>query len=236
MQRFLDGNPTFNALVVAMTAVIMLVVSYTVLEPVVVQGGDMASSTFTVRQQITGEIAFTSPPGNVTMAPSIPGLTGGTALGSSTFAISTNNPSGYNVTIKFASSTAMEEELGSAYINNYSPSTSGVPDYNFTIGGAGTPGEFGFTINTIDPDDADSRFNNSGVTCNTGTANDADACWYGASDATSPVGIIDAAGPTIPTGATSTLVFQIQVPANPSPALPTGFYTATATLTATENP
>lgn len=236
MQTFLQGNPTINAIVAAVATITLLLVSFTAFEPVVAQGGDAASSTFTVRQEITGEISFTSPPNNVTMEPEIAGLTGGTAFGTSTFAISTNNPTGYVVTIEFASITAMEQEAGSAYISNYTP-VGGVPDYTFAIGGAGTAGEFGFTVNTIDPDDLDGNFNDNGSdTCGGGaTQGNPNTCWWNQADARGDVQIIDAGGPTIPTGATSTVVFQVQVPANPSPALPTGFYTATATLTATED-
>jgi hypothetical protein len=236
MQTFLQGNPTVNAFIAAVTTVTLLLISFATLEPMVAQGGDIATSTFTVRQQITGEISFTSPPNNVTMDPSIAGLTGGTAYGTSTFAISTNNPTGYIVTIQFASTTAMLQEGGSAYINNYTPVGS-VPDYNFAIGGAGTPGEFAYTINTLDADDLDPDFNDNGTnTCGGGaTQGNPNTCWWNQADSSAIKQIIDADGPTIPSGATSTLVFQVAVPANPSPALPTGFYTATATLTATED-
>jgi hypothetical protein len=232
MRTFLEGNPTINAIVAAVAMVSLLLISYSAFEPIVAQGGTASTTdTFTVRQQIAGEISFTSPANDVTMTPSIGGILGGTAYGTSTFAVSTNNPTGYNITIRFASTTAMLQETGSSSIANYTPA-GGVPDATFAVGA--NTGEFGYTVNAPSAS-LPVHFNNNGGTCGEGTDATPNTCWWNQADATSARTIINSSVPTIPTGATTTLVFQVGITANPSPAIPAGFYTATATLTATEN-
>lgn len=237
MHKFLSDNPAISALVASATLIALLTVSYFVFEPMVSYG---ATSSFTVTQQVTSELSFKTAPNNVTMTPSIPGLTGGTSHGTSTFNITTNNATGYNVTIQFSSTTAMKNKssTSTSVIKNYNPAVGGTPDYNFTV--AANSSAFGYTVNNVTkPSAITSMFKDNGSACNGGfTGTTVGKCWYnvGATgDARNTVTIINDASSTAATGATSTVVFQVGISANPSPAIQTGYYQATATLTAVTN-
>lgn len=233
MRSSLQANHTLNAFVAALIMLALLSVSYFVFEPVTAYG---VTKTFTVTQQITSEISFKTDPNNVTMTPSISGLTGDNAFGTSTFAINTNNTTGYNMTIQFSTSTAMQGTGSTTSdINNYGPASAGTPDYTWSVGP--NTAEFGYTVNSVTTaTDIDARFKDNGSACNTGTGTTVGKCWYGITNAATPVGILNRTTATPGTGATSTVVFQVGVTANPIPALQSGFYQATATLTAVTNP
>lgn len=232
MRTFLQGNPTINAIIASVLMIALLSVSYFVFEPMVAYG---ITDDFTVRQEITTEISFQSNPTDVVMSPSLPGLSSGNSFGTSTVAINTNNPTGYNMTIRFATTTAMQGENLTSDIPNY-PAGSGTPDYNWTLP-ANSAG-FGYTvIGTTNAADISSTFKDNGSNaCNTGSGTVVGKCWYMQSDASSTQTIINRTTATPGTGATTTIVFQVGITANPSPAVETGWYNATATLTAVVNP
>lgn len=220
-----------NSFFFASFALIVVFASYFIFEPIIAHG---IVDTFTVRQQITSEISFKTAPNDVVMTPSLQGITGGNSFGTSTVAITTNSPAGYVMTIAFATGTAMQGENIASDINNYTPTASGTPDFNFSVP-AGSA-EFGYTIDSVTtPGDIHARFKDSGAACNTGSGTLVGKCWYGNENATSPVTLISRTSATPGTGATSTIVFRVGVGVTPVPALQTGFYTATATLTALAN-
>jgi hypothetical protein len=233
MQNILQNKSAINALIASVLTASVLLVSFLVFEPKVAYG---VAKTFEVTQEITSEISFTQTTlNNVTMTPSILGISGGTAYGTSTFAIRTNNTTGYNMTIAFATGTALQGDGVSSDISNYNPASAGTPDYAFA---SEVYGQFAYTVNGVTaPGDIDSDFkDDGGTTCggaNTGTTQG--TCWYNQADATSPYMIINRLTATAAGGATSTVVFRVGVPSSPSPALVEGFYTATATLTAVTN-
>ncbi len=233
MQSLLYKNPTINAFVAAVLSICVLSFSFLVFEPYIAHG---ITDVFEVTQEITSEIAFETNPNDVTMTPPLQGVTGGNSFGTSTVAITTNNTTGYNMTIHFASTTALQGDFVSSVIDNYTPAVGGTPDYNFSVGA--NDAEFGYTVNSettpgdIDPDFKDNGSNSCGGGA-TGTA--LGKCWYNQADATSPFTIINRSTATPGTGATSTIVFQVGISANPSPAIAEAFYTATATLTAVTN-
>jgi hypothetical protein len=201
------------------------------LEPTIAHG---ITDVFTVRQQITSEISFKTAPNDVVMSPSLQGITGGTSYGTSTVAITTNSPAGYTMTIAFATVTAMQGENISSDIDNYTPSTPGTPDFNFSVPAGDA--EFGYTVDSITtPADISSLFKDNGAACNAGAGTLVGKCWYGTTTATNAVSLINRTSATPGTGATSTIVFRVGVGATPVPALQTGFYNATATLTALAN-
>jgi hypothetical protein len=220
-----------QASVATFLCLILILTSFFMFEPRIAHG---ITDVFTVRQQITSEISFKTAPNDVVMSPSIQGITGGTAYGTSTVAITTNSPAGYTMTIAFSTTTAMQGENITSDISNYTPTASGTPDFNFSVP-AGSA-EFGYTIDSVTtPGDIHARFKDSGAACNTGSGTLVGKCWYGNANATSPVTLISRTSATPGTGATSTIVFRVGVGATPVPALQTGFYTATATLTALAN-
>lgn len=219
-----------EAILVAGMLTVSSLFAFAILEPVV---GRAVDDTFIVTQTITDEISFLVTAPDVSMSPSIAGLTGGTANGSTSFVILSNSASGHTVDITFSSTTAMNGNTTTGYINNYTPASAGVPDYTFAIGGSGTPGEFAYSVTASEtPATAgiDASFLNNGAACNTGSTSSAGNCWLNPS--TTAERIITRTSVTGYGTATTTIAFRVSLPANPSPIVPGDTYTATATLTA----
>ncbi len=196
--------------------------SFLILEPAVTLG---ATDSFTVTQTITGEIAFTTTATDITMTPDIAGITGGYSSGTTTVAVSTNDPDGYTLTMAFASSTAMVHQNGIDEIPNFGNGTV-VRIFSVTTGQAG----FAFTASSTN---VVSALRDSGAACGSGNPS-IDTCWIMPVDATSGYTLVDRSSATPAEGESTQIAFRVGVGANPSPALPLGVYTATATLTATQ--
>ena len=126
----------------------------------------------------------------------------------------------------------MQANSTSSVINNYTPAVAGTADYNFVANGAGGASEFAYTVNSSSSLDAAARFLSSGSACGSGSE-EADRCWYNPSSTAET--IINRSN-AAPSGATSTIKFLVSVPSTPNPALEADTYTATGTLTATNNP
>jgi hypothetical protein len=192
-----------------------------------------SQEVFLVSQTITDEVSFSTIPPDVSMTGSIAGLAGGYATGSTQFVINTNDAQGYTMTLVFSSTTAMSRNNGTGgFINNYTPATPGTPDFNWVDNSAGQSAEFGYTVAASTTGQVDQSFRHTGSTCNTGSTETALRCWLNPS--TTPETIIVTNSPT--PSSTSTLTFKVAVPNGPNPALPSGIYIATGTLTATTNP
>ncbi len=222
-----------SALTAALLVTSLMLVSFFAFEPSV---GRAVTDNFTVTQEITGEISFLVAADNVTMNGSISGITGGYATGTTRAVVRSNNPAGYSMTLHFATTTSGHSMQASstAYINDYSPASNGVPDYNWIDNTTGQAAEFGYSVLASTTAEVAQAFRASGSACNQGGGTpEADRCWL--NPTTSPQMIITTGSPTAVSGSTSTLKFKVAVPSGPSPALPTGFYVATGTLTATNN-
>lgn len=220
-----------SALTAAVLCSLMLLASFLVLEPTV--GQAQINDTFEVTQTITGEISFEQTANDVDLQPSLSGISGGTSHGSTTVRVRTNNATGYNMTIAFSSTTAMTRDGGSGYINNYAPATPGVPDYSFSNE---VFAQFAYSVVASTTSDVDQTFlDNGSNACNEAAgSNGNNTCWYNPS--TTAETIINRTTATAASGATTTLKFRVHIPNEPVPAIQTGVYTATATLTATANP
>lgn len=157
--------------------------------------------------------------GTVSLSPSIPGVTGGTANGSTTLTVVTDSPSGYSLTVAASLSPAMQS--GANTIANYN--TAGDPDFAFGVGS--TDALFGYSPSGVD---ILSRFLDNGSVCNVGSSDTSSACWEGVS--TTPAVIARSLNSNQPLGATTTLYFRVGVGNNVSQA--SGSYTATVTVTA----
>lgn len=204
---------------------------FVVCEPAISRSATTATSQFTISQTISSELSFTVPPSNVTMSPTLGGLSGGTANGSTLFVITSGNTLGYTVTLMASSSLGMIGNASSSqYIPAYVPSTPGVPDFSFA-----TPARayFGYTTEASTTSDLAQAFKDNGSTCNTGSGDTVDSCWLNAT--TTAYTIITRSGPTASTGATTTLKFRVVITPNPNPVIPDDTYVATTTLTATTN-
>jgi hypothetical protein len=220
----------------SLIAITLLTLAFIAFEPTVGRAVTPGPDVFTVTQAITDEISFETVAQDVVMSPSsIPGLTGGQATGSAWVVVSTNSVGGYTLDISFSTATAMtrNNSNGADKINNYSPAGTTSPTTNFVIGGAGTPGEFGYTVDASTTHTVAEEFRGNGTLCNIGPSGteSVDQCWQAPSVAAKE--IINATNSTPVGGATTTVKFVVEIPSNPSPTIPTGTYVATVTLTAT---
>ena len=157
---------------------------------------------------------------NVSMSPSIPGVSGGTANGSTTVTVITDSPSGYSLTIVSDQSPAMQK--GADSIADYVPAGSD-PDFSFITGSADS--HFGFSPEGVD---VVQRFKDDTSVCNAGTSNTSLSCWDGLS--TSAKVIASSPSANQPNGATTTIYFRVGVGGSVLQA--PGDYTATTTVTA----
>ena len=209
---------------VTLTATAILFLSF---EPTVSHSGFASPNTFTVSQQILGEISFLVTTPNVTMNGAINGLTGGTATGSTQAVVQTNSATGYTMDITFGSSTPamLGNVTGGTGIRDYAASTTGAT-FAFV---ASTSAVFAYTVSASNTLDVAQAFRDDGTLCGVSTGDTANACWRGPT--TTAVRIVSRTSAAT-NGATTTIQFRVNVPNNPSPSVNADTYTATATLTA----
>lgn len=184
--------------------------------------GDLTGTNFNLRagyQQMTNVFISMAGGDAVTMSPSIPGISGGEADGSTTVTVQTDNPAGYSLTIRAESSPALVK--GSDSIADYAP--SGDTDFTFTTGSADA--HFGYSPSGVDIVD---RFLDDGGACATGALDTPFACWDGLS--TSDVLIAQSLGANTPLGATTTIHFRVGIGGDVVQI--GGTYVATTTITA----
>ncbi len=228
-------NRAWEAALASFLALAIVMVAYFAVEPSISRS---ATDQFLVTQTVTGALAFETDIATVAMVGTLNGLTGGTSYATATTRITTNNVTGYNMTIQFSSTTAMKRNGSNHVIDNYvySSSTTAYPSGYDT---SQVYSQFGFSVNASNTAEVSDVFTHTGGTCGTGnnstfTVNN---CWRGASstDETFETELISTSAPTPASGSTSTVQFRITIPNGPSPAVPDGTYTATATLTALDN-
>ncbi len=189
--------------------------------------GFSESDSFELRagyQQMQAVTITLTQPDSVVMDSTIAGLTGGSAMGSTTFAVTTDNPAGYQVLLTAQSDPAMRNAEDDT-IADYQPAGA-VPDYEFTT--ASTSAHFGFSIESLHAAD---RFlnNGAGETCGiVGGTNTAFRCWDGLN--TTGVEVVRSGVANQPDGTESTIHFQVEIGDNVSQ--PPGTYVATTTVTA----
>jgi len=168
-------------------------------------------------------ISITSP-GDVAMSASITGGTGGgSSDGSLAWTVTTDSSGGYTLAIKASSAPALAS--GSDSFADYTPVTSGTPDYSWSVGGS--EAEFGFS-----PEGTDiaSKFKDNGAgACSVGSTDTTDKCWYNLS--TTGETIASSTSGNVPTGTTTTV--KLMAESGSSKTLSAGTYTATITVTAT---
>jgi len=157
---------------------------------------------------------------NVTMSPSLGGVTGGSANGSTTVTVTTDSAAGYQLNLKASTSPAMQS--GANSIADYTPSGAN-PDFTFSVA-VGT-GEFAFS-----PEGTDiaSRYKDNGALCNTGSGDTSLSCWDPLT--TSDRTISSRTTGNHPNGINTTIQFRTGLGANSG--IVNGTYIATTTLTA----
>lgn len=217
-----------QSILLATAAMVLCAVAFGILEPSL---GHAVTDDFIVTQTITSEISFVASTTDVVMDTPIQSLTGGTSNGTTTVVIRTNDNDGYNLTIHFSSTTAMSRNGGGGVIEDYVATST--PD--FAYNSAQIFGQLGYRVTGSVPADVDPTFRDNGAACGTGSGNTYGACWMGPETAGNAEMIINRASSTPGSGSTTTINFRVSVPANPTPTIPDGIYTATSTLTALTN-
>lgn len=157
---------------------------------------------------------------DISMSPSIGGITGGSGTGSTSWTVTTDNLAGYTLSVRSGTNPALQSSPFS--FANYTPASSD-PDYNWSVAAADS--EFGFT-----PEGTDvfSRFKDNGSSCNTGSSDTADRCWD--SLTTSDKIIAQRTSGNHPSGVTTTMKVKAEV--GTSHIQPNGTYTTTIEVTA----
>ncbi len=166
-------------------------------------------------------LSVSSPP-DVVMSPSIGGITGGTGNGSAVWTVTTDNSAGYIMSIKAASSPAIQS--GANSFADYTP--AGSPDFNWSV--AGSDSEFGFTAES--PNLVQKFKDNGAGSCNSGANDTPDKCWYNFS--LSNETIVNSLS-AYPSGDATTVKFRAQSGASHFQAA--GIYAATITVTVLAN-
>ncbi len=167
-------------------------------------------------------ISLTSPTGTV-LAPAISGLSGGTATGTATFLLSTNNASGYSLKVVADNSPALIS--GGNSFSDYPLADTSTPDFDWSI--SNTSSAFGFSVFG---DNVVQRFLDDGGDCNTGSGHTDGKCWSPFSTSEITLGQSASANTD---NATTTMQFRAESGANH--LQPAGTYTATLTITAYVN-
>lgn len=195
---------------------------YACIEPVIVTA---VSDDVGVSQSVASEIAISSPT-DITMSPEISGLTGGMGDGSATWTVTTNDTSGFNLSLKALTSPALVS--GSYNFADYTIAAA-VPDFTWNI--AGDVSEFGFTVEAETVTDLVSDFLDDGSVCGAGVLDTVNSCWGGFS--TSDQTVINRTSQTDLSGEDEVVKFRAESGASRFQEF--GEYVATITVTAVTN-
>lgn len=235
-QKSLLGKALMDAVAATVMVAVLGYASYLMLEPTMGKAQVSANDQFIVNQSITSEISFLVGPSDITLS-AIGGITGGASEGSTGVRVFTNDSSGFTMTITASNSPAMQGATQGGVIADYTAAVANNPDYTFASNSPSQAAEFGYSISASTTADLAQKFlDNGSNACNFVGGADTTGkttCWYGLS--TTATSTLRTTGETTVSGATSTLFFRVNVPSNPSPALPEDIYYATSTLTATTN-
>lgn len=212
--------------VLSLTLIISMisVFSYVSFESEIVSA---VTDSVVVTQSVTSEISITSP-SDVTMAPTIAGMTGGTGNGSATWTVVSNDTSGFNFGIMASTSAALTS--GANSFADYTEAGA-VLDYDWSVAAADS--EFGYTVEAATTADLVTAFKDNGLdTCGGAGSNDTtDMCWDGFTTVNAVA--INRTSATSITGEAEVVKFRAQ--SGGSHFQVEGTYTATITATALNN-
>jgi hypothetical protein len=209
------------ALILAPVLIFLGMTGFVTLEPQTTQAA--TTSAVTVSQTVIGEIVVACD--STTTLPSLSGQTGGTATTTFNCTSTSNNATGWILTLKY--DHKLRKGAGTStdqYFDDYTTSTD-VTDYTWDSVGSGNE-EFGFSVNSGTSTVLKYRDNGSD-TCNTSTAPSAFHCFhpFSASEET----IADSSSPTVAGG--ELYVIGLQDEAGTSNNLESGSYGCTITAT-----
>jgi len=224
------------SLVLLITLVAMT--GFMVLEPQSVRSASDSDSV-NVSLSVTSEISI-STPDDVSLSPSISGISGGSATGEVTWTVKTNDSSGFSMTLKDADAApALVGQTHGDSFADYTEAVADTPDFDWSIDDS--TAEFGFTVEPETDEDAVQAFLDNGTdTCNTGSTQTTDKCWLGF-NGTTEISIINRSSETDYTGEDEVVKFKAQlynadgVPNDDAGMLIEDTYQATITATVTTN-
>lgn len=172
------------------------------------------------QQLLYGATLSLTIPTAVSLSSVIPGLSGGTSSGTAQLGVMTDNTAGYSLNIVASASPALTSGA-----NNFGDYTAvgANPDFSWSV--SSTDSEFGFTVEGTD---LVQKFLDNGSSCNVGSSDTSDSCWFNLS--TTALVVSQSAAPNSPNTTTTTLKLQAQ--SGTQHVQPNGSYTATITITA----
>ncbi len=173
-------------------------------------------------QQMPDSTISITAPSDVTMD-AVSGFTGGTSNASTTWRVTTDNSTGYSLTVRSSTNPAMVGQLNGSFIANYTPAGAD-PDYTFSVGSSASAFAY-----TPEGDHIVQRFKDNGSACNTGSGTVEDACWDGFS--TSNVQVASSVNANVPSGTNTKIKFRVGLGA--TRFQDSGTYEATIIVTAT---
>jgi len=189
------------------------------------------SADYTIKagyQEMLEAYLTVSSPGDLTLLPDIPGMSGGTANASGSYNVITDSPSGFNMKINTSTTPAML--LGGSDVTHYFANYPTTPSYAWSVGSGNS--QFGFTVESATTADTAQAFlDDSSSNCNTGSANGTDTCWAGFNDTTT-TSIINRTSRTSIAGESENIKFRAQSNNN---FLVSGAYSAVVTITVLQN-
>ena len=174
-----------------------------------------------------------SSPSDISLSPSIPGMTGNLgspSTGEVTWNVITDNPAGFSKSIKATTTPSLRLDDNN-YFSDYSPSNPVVPDFLWTSP-TSSEAYFGFTVEPATVADTVQSFRDDGAAnCNTGSNNTSDRCWFGL-NGTSDITIINRTSRTDELGENEKIKFRAESNAK---FLRSGDYQAIITVTVVAN-
>jgi hypothetical protein len=186
--------------------------------------GFATSSTFNLHagyQQMDSGFISISVPDNIALSPAINAATGGQSNGEGEWRVTTDNPAGYTLSVRAATSPAMR-----AAEDNFSDYQSGLAvDYDWSL--ARSQSAFGFSVLG---EDVAAQFKDNGSTCNTGVNISENKCWAGFS--TTENVVARNFSPNQPLGTITTIRLRAEIGPDKSPAQRGGTYSAEIIATA----
>lgn len=189
----------------------------------------------TASLSVTNEIDITAP-GNFSLTPSIPGVTGNLGSPSSAsaaFTVITNSAGGFDMKIYASQADALYLGVpADQYFDDYAPVVVGTPDYGWQSPGSNAAW-FGYSVAAGNSGtDADQEFKYTGSTCNaSGGTNSSDHCFFGMTT-TPGTRIVHRTTYTSSSGETETVKFLAE---SNQKYLKQGTYQATITATVSMN-
>lgn len=211
---------------------LIFLLGYLAFEPELIKGAT-ATASVSLTQTVVGEITL-SCDNSVSGLTTINGMTGGTSNGYFNCTSTTNNVTGYNLTLKKTGLLCHTTGCGTnKQFDDYPGTTTDPIDFNFQA--PGTDQEWwGFNIaSTTDTTDVTQRFKDNGTACNAGTNVTDGKCWVRVPTDPTVETIANRSTQTSPQGTRVTVGIRIQ--AGGSNSLQSGNYTTTLVLTATTN-